>query len=65
MTAKPNFIVDANGKKVAVQISVTRYEQLVEAWEELKDITAYDKAKKKQGKLIPIEEVFPASRAKR
>jgi hypothetical protein len=38
---------------------------LLNAWEELNDIAAYDKAKKKQGKLIPIEEVFPKARVKK
>lgn len=65
MNGKTSFIVDAKGKKVAVQIPISTYRKLVEAWEELKDIAAYDKARKKPGKLIPFEEVFPNTRSKR
>lgn len=55
---RTSYVVDATGKKVAVQVPIKVYWKLLEAWEELNDIAAYDKAKKKQGKLIPFETAF-------
>ena len=58
MSNQTSFVVDSNEKKVAVQVPIKVYWKLLEAWEELNDIAAYDKAKKKQGKMIPFETVF-------
>ena len=39
------FVIDEAGNRNAVLIGIERYRQLVEAWEELEDISAYDEAK--------------------
>ncbi|MDY7001812.1 MAG: hypothetical protein SVS15_08530 [Thermodesulfobacteriota bacterium] len=41
------YVVDAQGNRVAVLVDVATYEKLFEALEELEDIRAYDKAKDK------------------
>ena len=51
--SQQHFITDKNGKRISVVIPVNDYNQLIEAWEELEDIKAYDAAKSK--KTNPIE----------
>ena len=58
MSNQTSFVVDSAGKKVAVQVPIKVYWKLLEAWEELNDIAAYDNAKKKQGKMIPFDVAF-------
>ena len=41
----PHFVTDADGKRTGVLLDLETYEQLLEAWEELDDIRAYDAAK--------------------
>ena len=41
------YVVDAQGNRIAVLVDVATYEKLFEALEELEDIRAYDKAKNK------------------
>ena len=45
------------GKRTAVIISVERYEQLMDALEEIEDIAAYDAAMAEPGESIPWEQV--------
>lgn len=52
------YVTDSQGKLVYVQIPVKEYEKLLADAEELADITAYRKAKKKAGKSISFEEAF-------
>ena len=65
MSNQASYVVDSKGKKVAVQVPIKVYWKLLEAWEELNDIAAYDKIKKKQGKLIPFETLFIKLREQR
>ena len=51
--SQQHFITDKKGKRISVVIPVNDYNQLIEAWEELEDIKAYDAAKSK--KTNPIE----------
>ncbi|MCU0326893.1 MAG: hypothetical protein MUF45_16905 [Spirosomaceae bacterium] len=53
-----NYVTDSKGKQLFVQLPVKEFEQIMADLEELEDIKAYKKAKKNQGKLIPIEEAF-------
>ncbi|MBK9737929.1 MAG: type II toxin-antitoxin system Phd/YefM family antitoxin [Actinobacteria bacterium] len=45
------------GKRTAVIISVERYEQLMDALEELEDIAAFDEAMAEPGENIPWEQL--------
>lgn len=44
----PQFLTDGKGKKTGVLLSMKDYKKLMEELEELDDIKAYDKAKKKE-----------------
>ena len=50
------FVTDAKGQKTGVLLSMKQYEKLLEDSEELEDIKAYDKAKRKPGKSQNFEE---------
>ena len=45
------------GKRAAVIISVERYEELMDAFEELEDMAAYDAAKAEPGANISWEQL--------
>ncbi len=50
------FITDAEGQKTGVVLSIKQYQKMLEDLEELEDIKAYDKAKRKAGKSQNFEE---------
>lgn len=45
------------GQTVAVLISPERYDQLMEAWEEMEDVAAYDEAADSDDPRIPWNQV--------
>ncbi len=53
-----NFVIDKNGRKIAVQVPIKTYEKLVADSEELDEIREYRKAKAHKGDPIPFEEAF-------
>jgi hypothetical protein len=53
-----NYIIDKNGRKIAVQVPIKTYEKLVADSEELDEIKEYRKAKAHKGKAIPFEQAF-------
>lgn len=53
-----NYIVDKNGRKIAVQVPIKRYEKLLADSEELDEIKEYRKAKSYKGDTIPFEQAF-------
>jgi hypothetical protein len=55
---EPQFVVDSSGKKTGVFLSIKDYKTLMEELEELGDIKAYDKAKKRNEKTIPLREAI-------
>jgi len=57
-TIMPNVQYDSHSKPLYVQAPVKEYENLSADTEELADITAYKKAKKKAGKTVPFDEAF-------
>lgn len=58
-TTEPGrFITDSDGKRVAVILDLERYEELLEAMEELDDIRAFDEAKASGDKAIPFEQAI-------
>lgn len=46
----PQFLIDSNGKKKGVFLSMKDYLKLIDELEELEDIKAYDKAKRRNEK---------------
>ena len=54
----PQFLTDIKGKKTGVFLSMKDYRKLMEELEELEDIKAYDKAKKRNEKTIPLRDAI-------
>ena len=52
----PRYVTDDAGNRVAVILDLARYEQLLDAAEELEDIRAYDEAKAANDEAIPFEQ---------
>lgn len=55
---QPQFVVDEEGNRTAVILDLKSYEELMEAVEELEDIRAYDEAKARNEKPIPLEQAI-------
>ncbi len=55
---KERYLVDAEGKRIAVVLDLDEYYKLVEELEELEDIRSYDEAKASAGEPIPIEQAI-------
>jgi hypothetical protein len=55
---KENFVIDNNGKKIAVQIPIKTYEKLIANSEELEDIKEYRRAKAHKSDPIPFDQAF-------
>jgi len=52
------YIIDKNGRKVAVQVPIKTYEKLVADSEELEEIKEYRRAKTHKSNPIPFEQAF-------
>jgi len=52
------FITDSKGKKISAVLPIKQYQLLLEELEELADIRAYDKAKAKKEKPIPLRDAI-------
>lgn len=50
------FITDEAGNRIAVILDLDRYEELMEALEDLEDIRAFDEAKASGDEAIPFEQ---------
>ena len=53
-----NFVIDNNGRKIAVQVPIKTYEKLVADSEELDEIKEYRKEKAHKGDAIPFDQAF-------
>ena len=65
MSITEQVVLDKKGKAVAVQIPVNQYKKLIELAEEMEDIKAYDRAKKRKQKFIPFNQAVKELKAKR
>lgn len=54
----PQYLTDSKGKKTGVFLSIKDYKKIMEELEELEDIKAYDKAKKRDEKTIPLRQAI-------
>jgi PHD/YefM family antitoxin component YafN of YafNO toxin-antitoxin module len=54
------YVVDENGKRVAVLLDIEEYEKMVEELEDLEDIRAYDEAiaelERGEDELVPFDQ---------
>ena len=57
-TIHPQFITDAEGKRLSVVLGIQEFENMLEELEELEDIRSYDDAKTDKDPSIPIDEAF-------
>jgi hypothetical protein len=60
MSTTEQLVIDNKGKTLAVQIPVRQYRKMLAMIEELEDIRAYRKAKRRKSNWIPAEKVFAA-----
>ncbi len=56
--AQPRYLVDDDGKQVAVLVDIEQYRTLLEAAEELSTIRAFDAAKASGEEAIPFEQAI-------
>ncbi len=52
------YLVDQNGKQIAVVLDIADYHQLLEELEELDALRAYDKAKASEEEIIPFDQAI-------
>ncbi len=52
------YITDEKGRKISVVVPVKEYKKLIEAYEELEDIKAYDSAKSKKSDPVDAATAF-------
>jgi hypothetical protein len=57
-TSEHRFVVDENGRRIAVLLEMAEYERLLEELEELDAVRAYDAAKAAGDDFIPLEQVL-------
>lgn len=59
MATRPaRYLVDEEGKRIAVVVEIAEYEQLLDALEELGAIRAYDAAKAEGDDFLPLEQAL-------
>ena len=59
------FITNADGKRVAVVLELPRYRELLDAYEELECIRAFDEAAASNDEVIPFEQAIAEIEQKR
>ena len=52
----PQYITDAQGKRVSVVLPMQQWQQVLEELEELEDIRLYDQVKGRQESTIPLDD---------
>ena len=62
---KKSFVTDANGKKIAVILSMKDYQKIMEELDELEDIRLYDEAMADKELSLPVDKAFQLIEAKR
>jgi PHD/YefM family antitoxin component YafN of YafNO toxin-antitoxin module len=65
MGKERQFVVNEQGERVAVVISIEEYEKILEELEDLDDIRAYDEAKASGETGIPLEQALAEIRRNR
>jgi PHD/YefM family antitoxin component YafN of YafNO toxin-antitoxin module len=52
------YLVDENGKQIAVVLDIADYKKLLEELEELEALRAYDRAKASEDEIIPFDQAI-------
>ena len=60
--ATTTFITDGKGKKISAVVPIKQYQLWLEELEELEDIRAYDKAKARKEKPLPLRDAIQQRR---
>ena len=60
--ATTTFITDGKGKKISAIVPIKQYQLWLEELEELEDIRAYDKAKARKEKPLPLRDAIQQRR---
>jgi len=55
---KEQFVVDSDGNRIGVVLSIADYKKILEAIEELEAIRAYDVAKASDDEAIPFDQAM-------
>lgn len=63
--ARERYVVDDEGRRVAVLVPMAEYERLASALEELESIRAYDLAKAAGDEAVPLERALEEIRRRR
>jgi hypothetical protein len=63
MSINPKFIMNVKGKQTGVVLTMKEFNELVEAYEDLQDIAAYEKAKALGSETISWEQAKAELRA--
>ena len=61
---EPQYIIDKNGKKLSVVISINEYKKMLEELEALEDIRLYDAVKARKEKSIPFTQYLQSRKKK-
>ena len=62
MKTNAQFVTDASGNRIAVQLSLREYSKILEKLEELEEIGALDDLKKRKTSFEPFSEAIKAIR---
>jgi len=55
---KEKYVVDENGNKTEVILSIEVYKKLLEELEELEEVMLYDKSKSTENEILPFDEAM-------
>ena len=58
ITIHEDYLVDEQGRRKAVVVSLEQWQKVLEALEELEDIRAYDEAKGRPSEPAPLEQAI-------
>lgn len=55
---KEKYVIDENGEKTEVILSIEAYKKLLEELEELEELKLYDETKSKENETLPFDEAM-------
>lgn len=55
---KEKYVIDENGNKTEVILSIETYKKLLEELEELEELKLYDEAKSSENEILPFDEAM-------
>jgi hypothetical protein len=58
MATKEQYVVDQNGNRTAVLLDVKYYQELLNAFEEIEAIRAFDEAKASGDEVVPFSQAI-------